>query len=140
MKQEYIITRQCPYCGEEISVEAIRCKYCGGWPKDNPLYLINPAFQRSKQPQVIVKQIEKKTNGVGTAGFVVALIGVLFSWLPGANLILWFLGLLLSFIGIFKRPRGLAVAGIIISIFNIISIIIFTIIKAFGSILRRLFN
>ncbi len=140
MKQEYIITRQCPYCGEEISVEAIRCKYCGGWPKDKLLYLINPASRRSKHPQVIVNQIEKKTNGVGTAGFLVALMGVLFSWLPGLNLILWFLGLLFSFIGIFKRPRGLAIAGIFISIFNIISIIIFAILKVVGSILKRLFN
>lgn len=140
MKQEYIITRQCPYCGEEISVEAIRCKYCGGWSKDNPLYLVNPAFRRSKQPQVVVNQIEKRTNSIGTAGFVVALMGVLLSWLPGVNLIIWSLGLVLSFIGIFKRPRGFAIAGFIISIFNIISIIIFAILKIVGSILKRLFN
>ena len=137
MKQEYIITRQCPYCGEEISVEAIRCKYCGGWPKDNPLYLINPASRRSKYPQVIVNQIEKRTNGIGTAGFLVALMGVLFSWLPGVNLILWFLGLLLSFIGIFKRPRGLAIAGFIISFVNLIVILV--IILAFGLVLGGVF-
>ena len=35
------------------------------------------------------------------------------SWLPGVNAILWFIGLMLSFFGMFKRPRGLAIIGAI---------------------------
>jgi hypothetical protein len=61
---------------------------------------------------------------VGTAGFVLALIGLVFSWAPVANWILWFLGLLLSFIGLFKSPRGLAIAGFIISIIDLIVILV----------------
>ena len=36
------------------------------------------------------------------------------SWLPGVNAILWFIGLLLSFFGMFKRPRGLAIIVMIL--------------------------
>ena len=45
------------------------------------------------------------------------------SWLPGVNAILWFIGLMLSFFGMFKRPRGLAIIGFLISILDIIIIV-----------------
>ena len=48
---------------------------------------------------------------MGTAGFLVALMGVLFSWLPGVNLILLVPGPIIFFHWHFKRPRGLAIAG-----------------------------
>lgn len=59
--------------------------------------------------------VQKKTNGLGTAGFVLALLSLLFSWTPVVNWILWVLGFIFSFIGIFKSPRGLAIAGLVIS-------------------------
>ena len=71
---------------------------------------------------------EKKKNGIGTAGFVLAIIAFCFCWLPIVNLILWFLGCLLSFIGVFKKPRALAIAGLIIS-----SILIIVILTVFGA-------
>ena len=58
----------------------------------------------------------RKTNGIGTAGFVLAILSLCLSWTPLAGFFVWFLGFLLSFIGMFKSPRGLAVAGFIISI------------------------
>lgn len=67
--------------------------------------------------------MERKSNGVGTAGFVIALICACLSWLPGVNAILWFIGLMLSFFGMFKRPRGLAIIGFLISILDIIIIV-----------------
>lgn len=72
---------------------------------------------------VIIKQAVRKSNGVGTAGFVLALISLLFSWLPGIGWVVWFLGFLLSFIGMFKSPRGLAVTGFLISIIDLIVLI-----------------
>lgn len=49
------------------------------------------------------------TNGIGLAGFVVSLVALLTAGCLSP------VGLVLSFIGLFKRPRGFAVAGVIIS-------------------------
>ena len=65
----------------------------------------------------------KKKNGIGTAGFILALIGLILFFVPVLDYILWFLGLLFSFIGVFKKPRGLSIAGLIISCIGIIIII-----------------
>ena len=78
-------------------------------------------YQQTNGQQTII--IQKKTNGMGTAGFVLALLSFLFSWAPVVNWILWFLGALFSFIGLFKSPRGLAIAGFIISFFNLFIIL-----------------
>lgn len=64
-----------------------------------------------------------KTNGLGTAGFVLALIALFLGWIPYIGWVLWFLGLLFSFIGLFKKPVGLAIAGFVISVIDIILLI-----------------
>ena len=81
-----------------------------------------PQYQ-PQQPVYIVQQAPKR-NGIGTAGFVLALLSLLFSWVPMVDFVLWFLGFLFSFIGLFKRPRGLAVAGFILSFISIAVILI----------------
>ena len=128
--------KQCPYCGEDISINAKKCKHCGEWLTEKPVPLHNTTA--APQPQVVVTQVEYRSNGVGTAGFVIALICAFLSWLPGVNVFLWFIGLLLSFIGMFKRPRGLAVAGFLISIIDIILIV--AILGTLGGILSGFFN
>ena len=60
----------------------------------------------------------EKRNGMGTAGFVLGLIGLILCWVPFLNIVLLFLGTLFSFIGLFKSPRGLAIAGLITSLFG----------------------
>lgn len=72
-------------------------------------------------PQVIIKQ--QKSNGLGTAGFVLALIALVLCWVPVLDWILWILGVIFSLIGVFKAPRGLAIAGLVISFIVIILII-----------------
>ena len=64
-----------------------------------------------------------KSNGMGTAGFILALLALLVSWVPVLDIIVWFLGALFSFIGLFKAPRGLAIAGFIISFIGIIILV-----------------
>lgn len=64
-----------------------------------------------------------KKNGIGTAGFVLALIGLILCWVPILNWILWILGLIFSFIGVFKAPRGLSIAGLVITFIGIIIIL-----------------
>lgn len=75
--------------------------------------------------QTIIVETEKKGNSMGTAGFVLAILAIVFSWVPVLDFILWFLGALFSFIGIFRRPKGLAIAGLVISFIGIIILVAF---------------
>jgi hypothetical protein len=84
----------------------------------NRRYISQP---QTGNPVFIVQ--EKKRNGVGTAGFVLALLGLILCKAQGVNLILWLLGLILSIIGCFRKPRGLAIAGVVISFAVIILLI-----------------
>ncbi len=74
--------------------------------------------------QVIIINQENKGNGMGTAGFVLALIGFIFSWVPGFGWIAWLLGLILSAIGVTRAPKGLAIAGLVISCINLIILVL----------------
>lgn len=64
-----------------------------------------------------------KKNGLGTAGFVLALIGLFTSWVPVLGWIVWFLGAALSVVGIFRVPKGLAIAGTVISFIDLIILV-----------------
>ena len=92
--------------------------------------------QRPLQQTVIVPQDQKKSNGIGTAGFVLALLGLFLSWVPFLGWLLWLLGVVFSAIGVFRVPRGLAIAGLCISFIGLIILILvagalFTAIAAF---------
>lgn len=73
----------------------------------------------SQQPvtQVVVQQ--SPSNGLGTAGFVISLVGLLTCGLICP------LGLLFSFFGLFKPPRGLAIAGTVIGLLGSLWMIFF---------------
>jgi hypothetical protein len=70
---------------------------------------------------IVVKQ---KTNGLGTAGFILALIGLFLGWIPLFGWAIWFLGLIFSFIGVFKAPRGLSIAGLVISLVGLFLLVV----------------
>ena len=70
--------------------------------------------------QIVVAQ----KNPLGTAGFVLALIDLFLGWVPFLGWLLWILGAVFSVIGIFKRPKGLAIAGTIISFIGLIIILV----------------
>ena len=73
---------------------------------------------------VIVNNQEKKSNGAGTAGFVLSLVALFSGWIPIAGWIVWLLGLIFSLVGLSKQPRGLAIAGAIISLIGIIILLV----------------
>ncbi len=80
----------------------------------------NPA-----QPTIIIQQpAARPTNGMGTAGFVLALLALVFSWVPVAGWILWLLGLIFSCIGVTRQPKGLAIAGLVISCAALVLLVI----------------
>ena len=68
---------------------------------------------------IIVREQRYKSNGLGTAGFITSLLGLLLSWVPVLGWILWLVGALLSLIGVFKSPRGLAITGLILSLITL---------------------
>ena len=113
----------CPACGTEVSRYAPACLKCG--------HPIHSTVQTQQAPQadhnqtIIIQQPSRQSNGAGTAGFILALISLVLSWVPGVGWIVWFLGFLLSFIGMFKTPRGLAITGFIISIIDLIILLVF---------------
>ncbi len=74
-------------------------------------------------PVIVNNIVEKKSNSLGTAGFVLAILAIVFCWVPVLDWILWFLGALFSVIGLFKQPRGLAIAGTVISFIGVIIMI-----------------
>ncbi len=80
---------------------------------------------RKGETKTIVIQQVTKSNGMGVAGFVLALVSLIFCWVPILSWILWFFGILLSFFGMFKRPRGLAIAGFLISVVDFILLVLF---------------
>lgn len=96
-----------------------------------------PKLEAQPQPQpqqIIINQqapVVPQKNGLGVAGFVLALLGLIFCWVPVLNWILWILGLIFSIIGMFKRPKGLAIAGLVISCIGlIVDILIATVFAA----------
>lgn len=57
----------------------------------------------------------KESNGMGVAGFVLSLCALVLCWVPYLNWLLLILGIVFSIIGVTRRPKGLAIAGLCIS-------------------------
>ena len=80
----------------------------------------------------------RRSNGIGTAGFVVTLVNMVLGFIPFVNflcIILWPLGLILSIIGMLKSPRGLAIAGFVLSLLGVILLLILLMIGAGAALL-----
>ena len=68
----------------------------------------------NQSQQIIVHSI--RSNGVGVAGFVMAVISIFIGWIPFIGAIPLGLAILFSIIALFRSPRGLAIAGLIVSL------------------------
>ena len=55
---------------------------------------------------------QQQENVLGIIGFVLSLLPLTY----GGGILLWSIALILSFIALFKRPRGFAIAGFVISL------------------------
>lgn len=92
-------------------------------------YAPNPPQQSAVRP----------SNGLGTTGFVLGLVGLLFSFIPVIGLVAWplvILGIIFSAIGISKASKGratnkgLAIAGLVVSVVGLVICIVWA--AAFG--------
>lgn len=75
-----------------------------------------PQYQAWQQPC----QAPQQGNGMGVAGFVLSLVAMFTALLPGVNFIVWLLGLIFSCIGLRRKPRGMAIAGLVISLIPVL--------------------
>lgn len=93
-----------------------------------PLYYGQQGYgQQGNQPIYINQTVAappSQSNGIGVAGFVLSLVALLLCWTPVIDWIIWILGLIFSLIGVFRKPRGLAIAGLVISLIGLIAILL----------------
>lgn len=80
-------------------------------------------YQNYNQPTYNQPPIQEK-NGIGLAGFILSIVAFVLFWIPIINGICWLLGLILSIVGMFKRPKGFAIAGLVISLIGIVFFIL----------------
>ena len=74
-------------------------------------------------------QVQEQGNGIGTAGFILALLTLFLGWIPVLGWIMWVLGLIFSAIGIGRakktgKGKGLSIAGLVISLLGVIFILL----------------
>lgn len=78
------------------------------------------------------QQPSSSTNGLGVAGFVCGLLGLVFFWIPFVGIVLAILGVIMGAAGMTQARRvhnsaGLAIAGLVLGIIALIPAIIFLI-------------
>ncbi len=80
--------------------------------------------QGYNQQQAYYPPVVPEKNNLGLAGFILSIVAILLFWLPFINGICWLLGLIFSAIGVFKKPKGLAIAGLVISLIGVVIFIL----------------
>ncbi len=77
-----------------------------------------------KDQRTIIIQNTSSSNTMGTLGLVFAILSWPLSCFPIFGFILWILGVIFSVIGLFKKPRGSAIVGLVISFLGLILILL----------------
>ncbi|ALU25442.1 hypothetical protein [Myroides odoratimimus] len=83
-----------------------------------------PPQQGYNQQQAYYPPVVPEKNNLGLAGFILSIVAILLFWLPFINGICWLLGLIFSAIGVFRKPKGLAIAGLVISLIGVVIFIL----------------
>src|ERR1700760_296791 len=92
-----------------------------------------PTMPTAPAPQ----PVQQPKNGLGTTGFVLGLVGLIFSPIPIIGVVAWplvILGVIFSALG-FVRPRsgratnaGLSIAGLVLSILGLVICILWAVV------------
>lgn len=90
------------------------------------------------QPDGMTSQVAPTGNGLAIAGMVLAICAVVLAWLPVVNFVCWILGLIFSAVGLKNANRGapyrgMAIAGLVISLAGIVLIVILVVIIGIGA-------
>lgn len=92
-----------------------------------------PQFPQGYQPETGVKP-EAQKNIVGLVSFILAIVGLIFSCIPGALIVGWILlpvAFILAIVSFFMKgqKRGFGIAGLVISIVGaIVAAVVFTVV------------
>ncbi len=89
----------------------------------------NNEERRREEQREVELTADKSSNVLGRVGFIMSIVALLLGWIDILGWILWALGAFFSVLGMFRKNRGLAIAGIIISI--VAFLVIFFIYGAF---------
>ncbi|MDM1045475.1 hypothetical protein HX004_11910 [Myroides sp. 1354] len=76
----------------------------------------NTGYQNFPPP--LQQPIEK--NNMGLTGFILSIVAIVLCWVPLVGWLCWLVGLILSIVGLFRRPKGFAIAGLVISLLGFI--------------------
>ena len=77
-----------------------------------------------EENKTIIIQKTNGSNASGTIGLIFAILSWPFSCFPIFGSIFWLIGLIFSIVGLFKKPRGAAIAGLVISFLGLILIVL----------------
>lgn len=120
----------CPNCGKQVSDKATTCVHCNAplpaAQQQAPYHAAQQPYQQhtnATQQSVYVTVPDKQSNGLGVAGLVCAILGLFLGWVPVLGWIVWVLGVIFSTIGVFRSPRGCAIAGLVISFIGLIILV-----------------
>lgn len=85
-----------------------------------------------KQTIIIQNDVKQnKSNGIGVAGFVLAILSLFTFFIPFLNFIIWLLGLIFSSAGLYRAskdkdlPKGLSIAGLVLSLIGLLFLLMF---------------
>lgn len=107
--------------------------WAGNQPTQNVPYQQGAGYQPYPQqpgaPAYYGAPTQQRTNPMGTAGFVLGLLGLLLFWIPVFGMIMALLGVIFGSVGIMRHRRdnsgsGLAIAGLVLGILGLILAVI----------------
>ena len=84
---------------------------------------VNTPVSQPRKRRTGTRTANSGTNGIGLAGFIVSLAGLVLCILPACPV-----GLILSIIGIRRNPRGFAIAGLVLGIIGTVPMIVIPIV------------
>lgn len=116
----------CAKCGKENNDHAKFCAGCGGSldagaaepVRETAPAPVAPTYARAESSigaGIHNMRAFLKKNMFGTVGFFLAVIAIYLFWFPVIGQVIWLSGIVFSIVGIYKTPKSLPTAGLVLS-------------------------